>query len=41
MAAAGFTAYREEWWHFYHGDQFWGLATDCAARYGPAEAPRG
>lgn len=39
MAAEGFTAYVEEWWHFDHGDQFWGLATGRPARYGPAERP--
>lgn len=40
MAAQGFTAYLEEWWHFDHGDQFWGLATGRAARYAEAPAPR-
>lgn len=39
MAAQGFTAYHEEWWHFDHGDQFWGLVTGRPAIYGPAEAP--
>jgi zinc D-Ala-D-Ala dipeptidase len=39
MAAEGFTAYVEEWWHFDHGDQFWGLATGRPARYGPAPPP--
>ena len=33
MAAQGFTAYLEEWWHFDYGDQFWGLATGRAACY--------
>jgi D-alanyl-D-alanine dipeptidase len=40
MAAQGFTAYLEEWWHFDHGDQFWGLATGRAARYAGAPPPR-
>jgi D-alanyl-D-alanine dipeptidase len=40
MAAEGFTAYVEEWWHFDYGDQFWGSITGQAARYGPIE-PRG
>jgi D-alanyl-D-alanine dipeptidase len=35
MAAAGFTAYVEEWWHFDFGDQFWGSITGSPARYGP------
>jgi D-alanyl-D-alanine dipeptidase len=39
MAEQGFTAYAEEWWHFDHGDQFWGLVTGRAARYGPADPP--
>ena len=39
MAAEGFTAYSEEWWHFDHGDQFWGLVTGRPARYAGAEAP--
>ena len=39
MAAQGFTAYHEEWWHFDHGDQFWGLVTGRPAIYGPAEGP--
>lgn len=39
MADQGFTAYSEEWWHFDHGDQFWGLITGQPARYGPAAAP--
>ena len=36
MSAEGFTAYAEEWWHYDHGDQFWGLIRECAAHYGPA-----
>ena len=39
MAAEGFTAYTEEWWHYDHGDQFWGLARGESARYGPAAPP--
>lgn len=42
MHAHGFTNYAEEWWHFDHGDQFWGLLTDRPAIYGPVhEAPQG
>ncbi len=39
MAGQGFTAYVEEWWHFDHGDQFWGLATGHPAHYAAADAP--
>ncbi|HWH15448.1 MAG TPA: M15 family metallopeptidase, partial [Miltoncostaeaceae bacterium] len=39
MNAAGFTNYAEEWWHFDHGDQFWGLVTGRPARYGAAGHP--
>jgi D-alanyl-D-alanine dipeptidase len=39
MAGQGFTAYLEEWWHFDHGDQFWGLATSRAAIYAGARGP--
>lgn len=39
MAGQGFTAYLEEWWHFDHGDQFWGLATGRAAFYAAAGRP--
>ena len=39
MAAEGFTAYVEEWWHFDLGDQFWGLVRGRAARYPGAEPP--
>ena len=39
--AEGFTAYAEEWWHYDHGDQFWGLATGRAAIYAAAEPPGG
>lgn len=41
MAGQGFTPYVEEWWHFDHGDQFWGLATGRSARYAAAEPPGG
>lgn len=41
MVGEGFTAYSEEWWHFDHGDQFWGLATGRPARYAAAEPPPG
>jgi D-alanyl-D-alanine dipeptidase len=34
MAAAGFTNYREEWWHFDYGNQFWGVILNQPARYG-------
>jgi len=40
MAAAGFTIYPEEWWHFDLGDQFWGRIAGRPASYGPSEAPR-
>ncbi len=39
LAAQGFTAYVEEWWHFDLGDQFWAAVTGGTPRYGPAEAP--
>ena len=39
MAGQGFTAYHEEWWHYDHGDQFWGLATGRPAIYGAADPP--
>jgi D-alanyl-D-alanine dipeptidase len=39
MHAHGFTNYAEEWWHFDHGDQFWGLLTDRPAVYGPVHDP--
>lgn len=39
MNAQGFTAYAEEWWHFDHGDQFWGLATGNPAHYAGAAPP--
>ncbi len=35
----GFTAYVEEWWHFDHGDQFWGSVMGLPARYGAAPRP--
>ncbi len=37
MAAQGFTAYVEEWWHYDFGDQFWGSVRGCPAVYGPTE----
>jgi zinc D-Ala-D-Ala dipeptidase len=40
MHGQGFTAYEAEWWHYDHGDQFWGLAAGRPARYGPAPDPR-
>jgi zinc D-Ala-D-Ala dipeptidase len=39
MAASGFTAYVEEWWHFDHGDQFWGAVCGRPARYAAAALP--
>jgi D-alanyl-D-alanine dipeptidase len=39
MSGHGFTAYAEEWWHFDHGNQFWGLATGNPARYAGAPPP--
>lgn len=39
MTAQGFTAFHEEWWHFDHGNQFWGLARGVPARYAAAEPP--
>ena len=39
MHDQGFTSYHEEWWHFDHGDQFWGLVTGRAAIYAAAEPP--
>ncbi len=39
MAAQGFTAYAEEWWHFDLGDQFWGLVGGRAARYAAGAPP--
>ncbi len=41
MHDAGFTAYSEEWWHYDHGDQFWGLVHGRPAVYGPARPPDG
>lgn len=34
MTAQGFTNYREEWWHFDFGDQFWGLIMGETSIYG-------
>ena len=39
MAEQGFTAYHEEWWHFDHGNQFWGLAVGRPAIYAAADPP--
>jgi D-alanyl-D-alanine dipeptidase len=39
MAGEGFTSYAEEWWHFDHGDQFWGLIAGRPAIYGPCGIP--
>lgn len=39
MSGQSFTAYLEEWWHFDHGDQFWGLVTGRPAVYAGAERP--
>lgn len=39
MSGQGFTAYVEEWWHFDHGDQFWGLVTGNPAHYAAAASP--
>jgi zinc D-Ala-D-Ala dipeptidase len=39
MADQGFTSYAEEWWHFDHGDQFWGLVAGRPARYAAADPP--
>ena len=41
MAAHGFTAYLEEWWHYDFGDQFWGSIGGVPARYGPVAPPTG
>lgn len=42
MAGQGFTAYGEEWWHYDHGDQFWGRVVGAPARYaGAAPATAG
>jgi D-alanyl-D-alanine dipeptidase len=37
MTAAGFSNYREEWWHFDFGDQFWAKISGTHAIYGPYE----
>lgn len=39
MHDQGFTNYSEEWWHFDHGNQFWGRVTGNTAVYGPMDAP--
>ena len=40
MQEHGFHPYGDEWWHFSHGDQMWGLANGCPAVYGAAEMSR-
>jgi len=39
MHDEGFTNYAEEWWHYDHGNQFWGVVTGNAAYYGATDAP--
>ncbi len=39
MHDQGFSNYSEEWWHFDHGNQFWGMVTWNTAIYGPMDAP--
>jgi D-alanyl-D-alanine dipeptidase len=39
LAAAGFTNYPAEWWHFDYGDAFWAQAVGGPALYGPAGSP--
>lgn len=39
MHDEGFTAYVEEWWHFDHGDQFWGVVSGQSARYAGITGP--
>ena len=39
MHDQGFTAYIEEWWHFDHGNQFWGSVTGGNARYAGISGP--
>lgn len=34
MTEAGFTNYREEWWHFDYGNQFWATQKGVCAIYG-------
>jgi D-alanyl-D-alanine dipeptidase len=35
LSNQGFTNYREEWWHFDYGDQFWGKSAGTSSPYGP------
>ena len=37
MTQQGFTNYREEWWHFDFGDQFWGQITGKPSIYSARE----
>lgn len=39
MEKAGFTAYKEEWWHFDYGNQWWGKQKDKIAFYGGVYVP--
>lgn len=39
MHDQGFSNYSEEWWHFDHGNQFWGKVTGNTAIYGPMDPP--
>lgn len=36
LTQAGFTNYREEWWHFDYGNQFWAVQKGTPAVYGRA-----
>lgn len=37
MAAAGFTHYEDEWWHFDYGDRMWAAQKRCAPIYAYAQ----
>lgn len=39
MITAGFTDYREEWWHYDFGNQFWGRIKEKTAIYGRVFPP--
>lgn len=39
LIQAGFTNYREEWWHFDYGNQFWAVQNGTFAIYGRAIPP--
>lgn len=39
MVEAGFTAYKEEWWHFDYGNQWWGKQKGEIAFYGGVYVP--